>query len=107
MKGLVLALLRTHGDGSSAAGNNSSGRPADALRPFLHDHAEHFWHELRCVSPHSCPWPSLVILLSSPAFVVQVGCCAWRHQHKPPRFCDEELSVLQELLSIAVLDADL
>ncbi|KAL4437117.1 hypothetical protein ABPG75_004256 [Micractinium tetrahymenae] len=29
-------------------GSALSSSPQDALQPFLHEHAEHFWHELRC-----------------------------------------------------------
>ena len=57
MKGLVLSLVRSHGLAAPLANSTASvpsggtGQrpvsPADALRPFLHEHAEHFWHELR------------------------------------------------------------
>jgi hypothetical protein len=57
VKGLVLSLVRSHGlacpphvSSTTSASSSTAQRhvsPADALRPFLHEHAEHFWHELR------------------------------------------------------------
>lgn len=54
VKGLVMGLVRSHGlaaarysGASGEAGGHQRVSPADALRPFLHEHAEHFWHELR------------------------------------------------------------
>ena len=57
VKGLVLSLVRSHGlaappaDSTASVTSGSTGQrhvsPADALRPVLHEHAEHFWHELR------------------------------------------------------------
>jgi hypothetical protein len=39
-------------DLQGTAGSGRGGEHTDAvaaLRPFLQEHAEHFWHELRCV----------------------------------------------------------
>lgn len=54
VKGLVMGLVRSHGlaaAGYSSAGGEAAGQhrvlPAEALRPFLHEHSEQFWHELR------------------------------------------------------------
>lgn len=33
--------------GASISGTSSSTDPVTALQPFLHEHAAHFWHELR------------------------------------------------------------
>ena len=34
--------------GDVASGSQRQAGPVEALRPFLLDHAERFWHELRC-----------------------------------------------------------
>lgn len=51
MKGLVLSLVRSHGladpPRSTGGGGQRHVTPAHALRPFLQEHSDHFWHELR------------------------------------------------------------
>ena len=37
-------------DGASGASSRREQDAVAALRPFLQEHAEHFWHELRCAS---------------------------------------------------------
>jgi hypothetical protein len=47
------------GIGFAGRATNGGGRGSEhhdaaaALRPFLQEHAEHFWHELRCLGPAS------------------------------------------------------
>ncbi len=37
-------------DGAAAVGSRREQDAVAALRPFLQEHAEHFWHELRCAA---------------------------------------------------------
>lgn len=50
---LLLACHQESAEGSreQAAGSARTDATA-ALKPFLHEHAAHFWHELRCDPDH-------------------------------------------------------
>lgn len=53
-----ISLLRSFAMGLASAllstGGTASREAVGALQPFLHDRAEHFWHELRCSSAAAC-----------------------------------------------------
>ena len=52
------------GSGEEASGSARTDATA-ALKPFLHEHAAHFWHELRC-------GPELVLHMKCHAAMVHV-----------------------------------
>ena len=68
------AMVAAAGGGGGGGGGGALGSsPAEALQPFLHEHAPHFWHELRCFAAAPFNIPTCV---RAPAPAAR-SCCCW------------------------------
>ena len=76
------------GEGSSVASSSATAAggqqrragPVEALQPFLMEHAERFWHELRCAHIHVYSLPRAFTTVASMLLwhgFSPVTCCSW------------------------------